>query len=304
MESPFAFLPPAGGDVVLKSCEGTIFNAHSVILGLASTVFAGMFSDASSSDTIELAEDAETISLMLAFIYPITPPTITTIDQLEKVMIFSQKYDIPKMIDLVDKSILPESELIHSDPIRLFRASIKHGFPALRTLAAQAISPKHYDLLTPAGVIKLALQFPEASSAIGIIGAQMVRSHKLPLIVSSVSNYPRAHHSSNDNHALYMTCRKCWDITRQPDGQYIPGWFRTWASLVTQRLINEPMHKCDDLFSVLCFMDSSKWSHGISLCRNCISQTLTKRLMFEEWAQRVKRQINKELKELDVLYVL
>ncbi|KAH7340217.1 hypothetical protein B0J17DRAFT_650394 [Rhizoctonia solani] len=127
----FAFQPPAGGDVVLRSCEGTVFNAHSVLLGLASTVFAGMFSGVSTADTIDLAEDAETISLMLAFIYPITPPPITTVDQLEKVMLFSQKYDITKMIEYVEKTVLPESELIHSDPIRVFRASTKHGFPAI-----------------------------------------------------------------------------------------------------------------------------------------------------------------------------
>ncbi|QRW26933.1 The BTB (BR-C, ttk and bab)/POZ (Pox virus and Zinc finger) domain [Rhizoctonia solani] len=139
MPSPFSFQPPTGGNVVLKSCEGTVFNAHSVVLGLASTVFAGMFSGASSPNTIELAEDAETISLMLAFIYPVAPPKIATAAQLEKVMIFSQKYGIAKMIDIVEKSIPPESKLIHSDPIQVFRASVKYGFPTLRVFAGRAL---------------------------------------------------------------------------------------------------------------------------------------------------------------------
>ncbi|CAE6433985.1 unnamed protein product [Rhizoctonia solani] len=303
MTSRFAFQPPVGGDVVLKSFEGTIFNAHSVILGLASTVFAGMFSGASAADTIELAEDAETISLMLAFIYPVTPPAITTVDQLEKVMICSQKYDIAKMIDLVEKSILPESELIDSDPIRLFRASIKHGFPTLRVLAAQAVSPKHCDVLTPSGIIKIARCFPEASSAIGLIGAQMVRSHMLPRVVSLAVQHPRsnqAHRSSSDNYILYMACRSCWDKSCRPDGRYTPDWVWGWTTTIERRLANDLTHKCEDLFSIICFTDSPRWMG----CSDCVSQTLTKRSMFEEWAQGVKKKIEKELKVLDVLYKL
>ncbi|EUC66112.1 BTB/POZ domain protein [Rhizoctonia solani AG-3 Rhs1AP] len=174
--APFAFQPPVGGDIVLKSCEGTIFNAHSILLGLASTVFAGMFDGASKADTVELAEDAETISLMLAFIYPVTPPSVTSVEQLEKIMLFSQKYDISKMIDYVEKLIRPGNELVHSDPVRLFRASMKYGFPAIKSLSARAFYPKHCDLLTAAGFVKLARRFSEASSVIGLIGAQVIMS--------------------------------------------------------------------------------------------------------------------------------
>ncbi|KAL5636147.1 hypothetical protein ACGC1H_004837 [Rhizoctonia solani] len=306
--APFAFQPPVGGDIVLKSCEGTIFNAHSVLLGLASTVFAGMFDGASKADTVELAEDAETISLMLAFIYPVTPPPVTSVGQLEKIMLFSQKYDISKMIDYVEKTIRPESELVHSDPIRLFRASIKYGFPTIKSLSARAFYPKHCNVLTATGFVKLAQKFPEASSVIGLIGVQVVRSHTMPAILLGVSGsmIPRcsqSHASGSEDYISYMVCRNCW-VKSHPTGstRYTPGWFWNWTNMVQSRLIDEPMDKCEDLFSIVCFTDVSKWS--FVGCLECVTRTLTKRSMFEEWAQGVKRYIEGELKALDVLYTL
>ncbi|KAF8710621.1 hypothetical protein RHS03_02469, partial [Rhizoctonia solani] len=289
MPSPFSFQPPTGGNVVLKSCEGTVFNAHSVVLGLASTVFAGMFSGASSPNKIELAEDAETISLMLAFVYPVAPPKIATAAQLEKVMIFSQKYDITKMIDIVEKSIPPESELIHSDPIQVFRASVKYEFPTLRVFAGRAVRPKHTNLLTISGVVNPAGRFPEASSAIGIIGAQTVRQRILPRVVSSLKlpRVEQAHQSNGDDYIPCMVCRSCWDKTRQPGGRYTPSWFRSWIRMVESRLIAEPMHKCEDAFSILWFLNNHGWTFG--WCNDCTTQILAKRLMFEEWVQAAKK---------------
>ncbi|KAG8734464.1 hypothetical protein FRC11_009993 [Ceratobasidium sp. 423] len=297
--TPFAFQPPAGGDVILKSCEGTVFNAHSVLLSLASTVFAGMFASASTADPIDLAEDAETISLMLAFIYPVTPPLIATVDRLEKVMHFSQKYDIAKMIEFVEGGVLPESELIHSDPVRLFRASVKYGFPAIKSLAVKAFRPKHCDVLSPSGLVKLARYFPEASSVIGLIGAQIVRTHIVPKIVTKVfgsmrPRFEKAHKSSSDNHLLYMSCRACWDEfrTRSRD-EYTPGWWSAWLDLVERELINEPMHKCEPLFRVTCL---SGLLGRVNRGCTCIAQTLTKHTMFEELAQGIKKYVEKELK--------
>ncbi|KAF8758884.1 hypothetical protein RHS01_03059 [Rhizoctonia solani] len=92
------------------------------------------------------------------------------------------------MIDIVEKSIPPESKLIHSDPIQVFRASVKYGFPTLRVFAGRAVRPKHTNLLTISGVVNPARCFPEASSAIGIIRAQTVRQRILPRVVSSLSS--------------------------------------------------------------------------------------------------------------------
>ncbi|KAJ1310447.1 hypothetical protein OPQ81_007180 [Rhizoctonia solani] len=255
------FQPPTGGDVVLKSCEGTIFHAHSVLLSLASTVFAGMFDAASRADVIELAEDTQTISLMLAFIYPVTPPPISTIDQLEKIMLFSQKYNIRKMIDYVEKDIRPESELIHSDPIRLFRASIKYDFPTIKSFAIQAFRPKHCDVLSASGLAKIAKYFPDASSVIGLIGAQVVRSSLMPKIKIGVTGSMRprcdqAYGPGEGDHHPYMVCRKCWDRSYAPiSAQYTPGWLWNWLNIVQLKLTTEPMHKYEDLFSIVCFTD-------------------------------------------------
>ncbi|KAG9119963.1 hypothetical protein FRC07_004759, partial [Ceratobasidium sp. 392] len=55
----FSYQPPAGGDISLKSSDGVVFLAHSVLLGMSSSVFSDMLSTASPSDVIELGDDAE-----------------------------------------------------------------------------------------------------------------------------------------------------------------------------------------------------------------------------------------------------
>ncbi|KAL5636146.1 hypothetical protein ACGC1H_004836 [Rhizoctonia solani] len=311
-ESPFVFQPPAGGDLTLQSCDGTRFQVHSVLLGLASTVFSDMLTGATKSDTVELAEDAETISLMLAFIYPVDPPVITTLDHLEKAMLLSQKYDIARMIKAVERCKFPNNQLILSDPVRVFRASIKHNFPEIRTLSAKASGTSHIDPYSIKGLEELAAKFPESSSIIGLIGAQLVRSKLLaellkgpsintefsPLIVGSCS--------SSDS----MACSQCWSKSRRRDPrsgsdtlyQYTPGWMPLWLITLHDRLMGKPMDPCKDLLSLLFIADlCDDFRSG---CSDCVKQTLTKRLLFEIWARNAKNIVDAKLNKLDTLHSL
>ncbi|KAG8734465.1 40S ribosomal protein S21 [Ceratobasidium sp. 423] len=206
----FVFQPPAGGDLTLQSCDGTTFRVHSVLLGLASTVFAGMLTGATKSDTVELAEDAETICLMLAFIYPVAPPAITTVEQLEKVMLLSQKYDIERTIKFIEGFDRLDNQLILSDPIRVFRASVKYKFTTIQAQAAKIFGLKNCNYRTLAGLEELARLLPESSGAIGLIGAQIVREEILKGIYTRTEVKPRAE-MENDQGVLVdlYVPRKC-----------------------------------------------------------------------------------------------
>ena len=61
--------PPLGGDITLCSSDGTSIRTHSLLIALASSDSLGMFSVGTHGDgLIDLAEDAETVSLMLEYI--------------------------------------------------------------------------------------------------------------------------------------------------------------------------------------------------------------------------------------------
>lgn len=84
--TPYAFKPPLGGDVSLRSADGKIFCLHTLILSLASSAFSDMFAiGTQSTEIIDLSDDSEAISLMLGFIYPSAlPPVVVTYELLEK----------------------------------------------------------------------------------------------------------------------------------------------------------------------------------------------------------------------------
>ncbi|KAG8739417.1 hypothetical protein FRC12_016333 [Ceratobasidium sp. 428] len=152
----FVFDPPAGGDIILRTADDTVFCVHSVILGLVSSVFADMFSiGRSSGEEIRLDDDSESIALMLAFVYPSSiTPIIDKIDLLEKCLIISQKYNVQKITQTLDRDLSrsePQTRFIRSGdhPLQIFRLSMTYGLPECKLIAAKAVMPRHIDFFKP-----------------------------------------------------------------------------------------------------------------------------------------------------------
>ncbi|KAG8747674.1 hypothetical protein FRC10_000217 [Ceratobasidium sp. 414] len=173
----FSFRPPAGGDVSLKSSDGTIFVVHSLLLSLASKVFSDMFASTTKADVVELAEDAEAISLMLAFIYPVVRPPVDTIPLLEKAMLVAHKYDVEGLAKSLEQN--QQRALIRCDPARVFRLAADYGFREMQTLAAMLIGSSKLDLLEVDGLLQFSKEFPGSAHIIGVVGAQGARARIL-----------------------------------------------------------------------------------------------------------------------------
>ncbi|CEL52452.1 hypothetical protein RSOLAG1IB_00993 [Rhizoctonia solani AG-1 IB] len=301
----FAFQPPAGGDLVLKSSDGTTFNVHSVILAMASTVFADMFAGASNPDPVELSEDAESISLMLASIYPIAPPRITTMVHLEKIMEVSQKYDIQRMIKLVEDAVVLGSELLALDPMRIFYLSVTHKFSTIQALAAESFRPKNGNLLTTDGLLQLVRYFPHAASAVGLVGAQGARIKILDRVLVQSPQECGCYQLSvlgdiSNSGARLPVC------SSHPSSKKlgiilpsVPDYCILWLKQLRDELLEKPMHECDGLFRA-----ASLANLGAQKCVNCITMAIGRKDVFEEWALNVKVIVQSELKALDVLYSL
>ncbi|KAG9122225.1 hypothetical protein FRC07_001494 [Ceratobasidium sp. 392] len=149
----FSFQPPAGGDVTLESIDGTVFIAHSLLLSLASSVFSDMFTSTTKADTVELTEDEEAISLMLAYIYPVERPSINTISLLEKAMLMAHKYEVDVLTKAVEQAGR-QRDLVRQDPLRVYQAAGNYDFQDIEKLSAKLLTREHYDMTTTDGLVR------------------------------------------------------------------------------------------------------------------------------------------------------
>ncbi|QRW15813.1 The BTB (BR-C, ttk and bab)/POZ (Pox virus and Zinc finger) domain [Rhizoctonia solani] len=174
------FNPPTGGDICLRSKDGIEFQAHTVLLGLASSVFRDMFLVGTRrEEAIDLTEDATTISIMLEFIYPNRQaPLVTSFETLDNCLRISQKYDLQSMIQTLDTQLsintTPQS-LVHSDPLRAYQLALTFDLPKTKVMAAPLITTAKADLCEPSRLSRVVQSHPSAS-LIRLIGIQGTRA--------------------------------------------------------------------------------------------------------------------------------
>jgi hypothetical protein len=210
--SPFSFQPPPGGDITLQSSDGVVFVAHSAFLGLASPVFGGMFSTATKGDTVELAEDAESIALMLRFIYPPAFLNDLPLPLLAKSLHMARKYNIDGIITTLDYVIshsLNENSPLRLDPVHTFDLAVSYALRETQKTAAKSIQ----QLRDTEDVTKFAKLLPNHASIIGLLGAQCVRIRVLfDLLVnldkSWIAPIAESGYDDIDYYSLLM-CESC-----------------------------------------------------------------------------------------------
>ncbi|KAG8703644.1 hypothetical protein FRC08_002710 [Ceratobasidium sp. 394] len=297
----FSFQPPAGGDVTLKSSDGATFVVHSVLLAIASKVFSDMFTSSTIADVVELAEDAEAISLMLASMYPVIRPTIDTIPLLEKAMLVAQKYDIDILVKTLAQTNSHQRDIIRRDPLRVYCSARDSGFRETQMLAAKLVTRSHYDMLTPDGLLKFAREFPDSAHVIGIVGAQGMRAkvlERLCLVPSSI--WPKTDSTLALTDTNYMICFRCWNGNAYPE-YYRPGWLESWSRNLYSELTNKLLDECSSYFELACLVTLRRRS---GICTACIDRTFTMPVAFDRWAKDTRLFIERELAPFDVLYTL
>ncbi|KEP47891.1 BTB/POZ domain protein [Rhizoctonia solani 123E] len=151
------FHPPTGGDLTLRASDGTEFKVHSLLLHIASSVFADMFQVGTNNHrVVDLAEDSQTLSLMLEHIYPVKSPTIDSFDKLESCLTVAQKYDIKGMMGNLDAELRcgAKSELVAGDPLRACVLADSFGLSEAGKVLARLVDWKT-QLLTPEALTRL-----------------------------------------------------------------------------------------------------------------------------------------------------
>ena len=113
-------------DLVLRSSDGVNFRVFKIILSLASSIFADMFTlptppaPPNSSDeppVVQLPEDAETLDLALRHCYPIRSPEVVKQRDARILLEFARKYQV----DLFEPSLTRFlTDTIERDPVGVY----------------------------------------------------------------------------------------------------------------------------------------------------------------------------------------
>ncbi|KAI0043872.1 hypothetical protein FA95DRAFT_1497942, partial [Auriscalpium vulgare] len=137
-------------DVILRSTDSVDFRMHKDILAMASPFFKDMFKLPQSPSTssrvpIMMPEESETISHLVAAMYPITS-TPDNVDSTMALLAALQKYGMGSEVAIdghfavirqqLSKQLLPR--FVEEDPCRTYALAVRYRLKEEAALAAQA----------------------------------------------------------------------------------------------------------------------------------------------------------------------
>ncbi|KAG8735044.1 hypothetical protein FRC12_018240 [Ceratobasidium sp. 428] len=310
-DSAFSYQPPPGGDISLRSSDGDIFLAHSLILRLASSVFADMFSTATQSDTVELSDDSESVSLMLRFVYPPVFLDNLSTELLEKSLRIAQKYDISGIITAVDHIMIShvsdQHSVIYLDPPRALCLAAKYQLPQSHKAAIEQLLPERWVFDNTGEIPGFASVYPGAASIIGLLGAHCVRVQSLLdlLLGAGVSDVlPTT--TDDDNEADIMMCSRCFKHEGHELGlatAYDPSWCTHWRTLIFTDVATGSLDDYNHYFHINILREIAR---KLNVCHDCINaaRTALNGAIFDHWANKAKRTIEITLEQVKHLYEL
>ncbi|KAF8603541.1 hypothetical protein BDV93DRAFT_544708 [Ceratobasidium sp. AG-I] len=310
------FRPPPGGDVTLRSSDSVEFLVHSVILGVASSVFASLLVVGTNKDAIELSEPADTISLMLRFAYPNKKlPTMTSFDMLRQCLCVAQKYDLSGMLENIDEQLAtsasPQS-LAHLDPSRAHQLALEFNLPSTKVVAASLAATGGTDFCDHSRLAELARSYPPAS-LIRLAAIQGTRARILADVLLGLYKHPIS--AAKESPCLFynLSCKACQHWLKECQGTSArgglyslspPSWALAWVTLVYETLLSAPLEKSDHLFDAAILEKFEGSSHVCQDCLNDFWQRRKQRGVFNGWAVGIKDELKQRLESVHHLYDL
>lgn len=137
MTIPSQFTSPEA-DLVLISSDRQEFRVFSRFLIETSAVFRDLLDMPTGSDSNErvmtVSEPAHTLSLLLQYIYPMAHPVLSSLKDIQAVLLAADKYDVSFITkDLCTKLVSPD--ILGASPLRVYAVACRLG---LRDEALQA----------------------------------------------------------------------------------------------------------------------------------------------------------------------
>ncbi|KAG8738720.1 hypothetical protein FRC10_006555 [Ceratobasidium sp. 414] len=302
----FRFTPPAQGDITIISSDGVRFLVHSSVLGRSSSVFADMLSLGTKGEqAIQLSDDAESISLMLGFIYPANVLSIRDFSPLEKVLEVAQKYDIDVVTRTLDETIPNglHANFIQIDPLRVLRIGTTYGLRNTYRITAKTIQSQYRYFQDPEAINMFTRRFPDTAPLVGLIGMAGARAkilHDVLYDFQSGNPPPDSDDEFDPEMFTDLLCRPCYKHLRNagrfPDPAFRPHWLFDWARPAFNELCAKGIDECDALFNVSVFGRIAQGSDYPGCIPHGPGESL-----FNTWAENVKLKLHDELSQLESL---
>ncbi|KAI0629327.1 hypothetical protein C8Q77DRAFT_320554 [Trametes polyzona] len=129
-------------DLVLRSSNNVDFHVHSLILTLASPVFANMFTfpQPPGTDTtrpvVDVVESSTTLDVFLRVLYPLPDPEVHDLSTVRLILDAATKYDAPAVITVM-KRALTHARALGDNPLRVFAIACYYGMEEETKAAAE-----------------------------------------------------------------------------------------------------------------------------------------------------------------------
>ncbi|KAG8764952.1 hypothetical protein FRC12_007788 [Ceratobasidium sp. 428] len=309
-EPSLRFTPLAEGDITIISSDGVKFLVHSHTLKRSSSVFADMFSVATRDEqAIELDDDAESIALMLGFLYPFKPLSIHNFSILEKALIIAQKYDVEGIPKALDDTIPAgaHADFIRIDPLRMLRLGTAYGLRNTSTLASKAVQRQYRHFEDSEAINGFVGQFSDTASLMRVVGTMGARAKILHDVLYDFQNGlppldPDEVYDPGYDHWTDLLCTRCCKDQKYncPDRfamrAYCPHWLFDWAKLAFSELIGKDVADCDFLFTASVFNRITPNSNYPFCIHELIDHHQSR---FNIWAGNVKAKLQDELSKLE-----
>ncbi|KAG8719749.1 hypothetical protein FRC08_002109 [Ceratobasidium sp. 394] len=229
-----------GGDFTLRSCPEEIeFRVFRLFLMTASPVFQDILTSGSGPPVMDLSEDAETISVLLQYIYPRENPKIKSYKLFEKVLEAARKYElgfITSDLRASMRSELADFAYLRAEPLRMYALAVKHEFKS-EALAAAKLTIGKYEFATKEGTTELlALDIP-SSDAILLMRMHMGREAALARLLLNPESNLRYFAG------FPIKCVACKRI-----GGSLSELQRSWMRETVDVLRKEPLDRAGQLF--------------------------------------------------------
>lgn len=262
-----------------------------------------------TTEVVDLADDSEAISLMLGFIYPSLPPTITTFELLEKSLQIAQKYHVESMVQKIDRLLSREAsykELFEEGPLRLFRLSTTYQLRETQTAVTKLVRTFPDALRNPEDFIELAEHHPGSAHIIRLLGVRVARENILRSLLLDLTS-PSIFSYMGDEYAAALNCKACQDKSDRSRGSMVshstPGWFHLWGSLVYESLTNSTWDASSSLFTLGALQKLHAPRMQGPVCWDCVDilHSVEGGRVFDKWAKEAQTYLKGELGQLDDL---